>query len=304
MVDSVGLIGVGKMGTPMTRRLVETGHKVITYDIDAGALKRAETCGAETASSPKAVAERCNPIITILPNSEAVESAILGVNGVLEGGKKGDVLIEMTTAYPLSSKKIANKLREKGMRMLDAPVSGGVQGAREGTLSIMVGGDGDILEMYMPLLRVLGSKIIHMGSVGNGHTMKAVNNFLSACTMVATSEGLALATKAGLDPGKVIEVLQNSSGRSYSTDYKFPKYVLTRKFDDGFRMGLQNKDLKIFTDLGRDLDCPVFLGNMVQQIIGLATSLGYKEKGHTSIAEFMERWAEVKIQAEMRKDRS
>ncbi|MFP3952329.1 MAG: NAD-binding protein [Candidatus Bathyarchaeia archaeon] len=141
-----------------------------------------------------------------------------------------------------------------------------------------------------------------MGAIGYGHTMKALNNFLSACSMLATSEALALATKAGLNPGKVIEVLQNSSGRSYSTDYKFPRYVLSRKFDDGFRMELQNKDLKIFTNLGRALDTPVFLGNMVQQIIGLATSMGYGEKGHTSIAEFMERWAGVRIKAETGED--
>jgi 3-hydroxyisobutyrate dehydrogenase len=202
----------------------------------------------------------------------------------------------MTTAHPSSTKKIAEALAEEGMRMLDAPVSGGVAGAEKGTLSIMVGGDADLFELCRPLLEAMGGNIFHMGGVGSGHTMKAVNNFLSACTMTATSEAMALATKAGLEPGRVIEVLQVSSGRSYATDFKFPRYVLTRRFDDGFRLELLDKDLGILTRLGRELETPMFLASTVQQIVGLAKSKGYGKRGHTSIAEFIERLAGVKIE--------
>jgi 3-hydroxyisobutyrate dehydrogenase len=296
MFESVGFIGVGMMGTPMMKNLVGAGYRVIAYDIDPEALRRAEGGGAEAASSLKEVAERCDPIITILPTSDDVEEVVLGPGGVMEHGRERQVLIDMTTAHPSSTKKITEALAEEGMRMLDAPVSGGVAGAEKGTLSIMVGGDADLFELCRPLFEAMGGNIFHMGGVGSGHTMKAVNNFLSACTMTATSEAMALATKAGLEPGRVIEVLQVSSGRSYATDFKFPRYVLTRRFEDGFRLELLDKDIGILTRLGRELDTPMFLASTVQQIVGLAKSKGYGKRGHTSIAEFIERLAGVKIE--------
>jgi 3-hydroxyisobutyrate dehydrogenase len=296
MFEFVGFIGVGMMGTPMLRNLVEAGYKAVAYDIDPEAMRRADEAGAEAASSLREIAEKCDSVITILPRSDDVEEVVLGPGGILEHGREGQVLIDMTTAYPLSTKKIAGALSEKGMRMLDAPVSGGVTGAEKGTLSIMVGGDADLFEQCRPLLEAMGRNIFHMGGVGSGHTMKAVNNFLSACTMTATSEAMALATKAGLKPGRVIEVLQKSSGRSYATDHKFPRYVLTRGFDDGFRLELLDKDLDIFTRLGRELGAPTFVASTVQQIVGLAKSKGYGKRGHTSIAEFIEMWAGVRIE--------
>ena len=294
--ESVGFIGVGMMGTPMLRNLVGAGYRVVAYDIDPEAMRRAVECGAEAASSVGEVAERCNPVITILPKSDDVEEVVLGPGGVLEHGREGLVLIEMTTAYPLSTEKIAGALARKGMRVLDAPVSGGVSGAEKGTLSIMVGGDPHLFETVRPLLEAMGKNVFYMGGVSSGHTMKAVNNFLSACSMTATSEALAIATKAGLEPKRVVEVLQASSGRSYATDYKFPRYVLPRTFDDGFRLELLDKDLNILTSLGRDIGAPTFIASTVQQIVSLAVRQGYGKRGHTSIAEFIESWAGVRIE--------
>jgi 3-hydroxyisobutyrate dehydrogenase-like beta-hydroxyacid dehydrogenase len=294
--ESVGFIGVGMMGTPMLRNLVGAGYRVVAYDIDPEAMRRAVEGGAEAASSVGEVAERCNPVITILPKSDDVEEVVLGPGGVLEHGREGLVLIEMTTAYPLSTEKIAGALAGKGMRVLDAPVSGGVSGAEKGILSIMVGGDLDLFETFRPLLEVMGKNVFYMGGVGSGHTMKAVNNFLSACSMTATSEALAIATKAGLEPKRVVEVLQVSSGRSYATDFKFPRYVLPRTFDDGFRLELLDKDLNILTSLGRDIGAPTFIASTVQQIVSLAVRQGYGKRGHTSIAEFIESWAGVRIE--------
>ena len=142
----------------------------------------------------------------------------------------------------------------------------------------------------------MGRKIVHMGELGSGHTMKSVNNFLSGCSVTATSEALAIATKAGLSPKKVIEVLQVSSGRSWASDFKFPNYVLTRTFEDGFRLELLEKDLQIFTKLAQDLKAPAFIANTVMQIISLASSQGYSKRGHTSIAEFIEQLAGVTIE--------
>jgi len=294
--ERIGFIGVGMMGTPMARRLVEAGYRVVAYDIDPTAVKRAEEMGAETAASPREIAEGCNPVITILPKSSDVEEVVLGPGGILEGGGEGLVLVEMTTAYPLSTRRIAEALAARGMRMLDAPVSGGVVGAERGTLSIMVGGDSELFEECRPLLEAMGRKIFHMGAVGSGHTMKAVNNFLSAASMIATSEALAISTKAGLDPRRVIEVLQVSSGRSWSTDFKFPKYVLPRTFDDGFRIELQDKDLGILTRLAEDLGAPALVAGVVRQIVRLAMAEGYGKQGHTAIAEMIEGWAGVRIE--------
>lgn len=296
MFESIGFIGLGMMGIPMSKHLLDAGYNVVGYDVDPEACKKAKANGAEIASSPREVAQRGNPVITILPNSEIVEDVVLGDDGVMAGAAEGSVLIEMTTAYPMSTLKIAKELEKKGMRMLDAPVSGGVVGAEKGTLSIIVGGDQDLFEKCKPLFESMGKNIFYMGGVGSGHTMKAVNNFLSGCSMVATSEAVALATKAGLDPKRVVDVLQVSTGRSYSTELKFPKFVLTRQFDDGFRIELFNKDLEILTRLGRELKVPMFTANMIHQIFNFALSQGYGPKGHTSIAQLIEEWAGVKIE--------
>ncbi|MHA2393759.1 MAG: NAD(P)-dependent oxidoreductase [Promethearchaeota archaeon] len=296
MFETIGFIGIGAMGTPMTKRLIKAGYNVIAHDNNPNAMKRAEELGASTAASPREIAERCNLIITMLPKSDDVEKVVLGPSGIIEGVKEGSILIDMTTAYPLSTKKIAEELRKKGVRMLDAPVSGGVVGAENGTLSIMVGGDVDLVERFEQLFKIMGRKIVHMGEIGSGHTMKSVNNFLSGCSVTATSEALALATKAGLSPKKVIEVLQVSSGRSWASDFKFPNYVLPRTFDDGFRLELLEKDLQIFTKLAQDLKAPAFIANTVMQIVSLASSQGYSERGHTSVAEFIEQLAGVKIE--------
>jgi 3-hydroxyisobutyrate dehydrogenase-like beta-hydroxyacid dehydrogenase len=281
----------------MLRNLVGAGYRVVAYDVDPEAMLRAVGYGAVAASSVGEVAKRCNPVITILPKSEDVEEVVLGPDGVLEQGQEGLVLIEMTTAYPLSTKKIAKALAVKGMRVLDAPVSGGVSGAEKGTLSIMVGGDEGTFKACRPLLEVMGKNIFHMGEVGSGHTMKAVNNFLSACSMTATSEALTIATKAGLDSKRVIDVLQVSSGKSYATDFKFPKYVLTRTFDDGFRLELLEKDLGILLRLAMEIGAPTFIASVVHQVVSLAAKQGYGKRGHTSIAEFIERWADIRIES-------
>lgn len=296
MFEYIGFIGVGMMGTPMTKRLIDAGYKVVAFDTDPEAMERAKEHGAQTVASPREVAERCNPVITMLPNSDIVEKVVLGPEGIIEGEGESGVLIDMTTAYPMSTLKIAKELAKKGVQMLDAPVSGGVVGAEQGTLSIMVGGEPELVEKCRPLFQVMGKNVFYMGEVGSGHITKAVNNFLSACSVAATSEALALATKAGLNPRRAVDVIQVSTGRSYATEFKFPRFVLPRTFDDGFRIELLNKDLDILTRLARDLGVPMFIANTVQQIFGFAFSQGYGQEGHTSIARLIEGWAGVKIE--------
>jgi len=288
MAEKLGFIGLGAMGQPMSRRLLEAGFHLAVYDLKAEAVEALVQIGAEAASSAKEVAERCRKVITIVPNSEAVEQVVFGPEGFLEGAKGGDVLIEMTSAYPPSTLKIHQALSAKGLSMIDAPVSGGVVGAVAGTLSIMVGGDEAIFEVCRPILSAVGKNLFYMGGIGSGHAVKAINNFLSATSLAATSEALILATKLGLSPQRVVEVLQVSTGRSYSTEFKVPKFVLPRTFNSGFAMDLMYKDIDTVTRMAREYRIPMFLANMVQQIFGYAMAQGGGKGDHTAIFSYLE----------------
>jgi len=294
MEEKLGFIGLGAMGQPMSRRLLEAGYKLVVYDLRKEAVQAVVAQGAEEALSAKEVAEKCRRVITIVPNSEVVEQVIFGPEGLLQGNRADDILIEMTSAYPPSTLKVYRALASKGVLMIDAPVSGGVVGAEAGTLSIMVGGEEKVFEACRPILSVLGKNFFYMGGIGSGHAVKAINNFLSATTLAATSEAVILASKLGLSPQRVIEVLQVSTGRSYSTELKFPKFVLPRTFNSGFTIDLMYKDIETVTRMAREYKIPMFLANMVQQIFGCAM-IQVGEKGdHTAIFAYLEDWAKGK----------
>jgi 3-hydroxyisobutyrate dehydrogenase len=285
MAEKLGFIGLGAMGQPMSRRLLEAGFPLAVYDLRAEAVEALVKIGAEAASSAKEVAEKCRKVITIVPNSEAVEKVVWGPEGLLEGAKDGDLLIEMTSAYPPSTLKVHQALSAKGLSMIDAPVSGGVVGAVAGTLSIMVGGEEAIFEASRPILSIVGKNLFYMGAIGSGHAVKAINNFLSATS---------LAAKLGLSPQRVVEVLQVSTGRSYSTELKVPKFVLPRTFNSGFAMDLMYKDIDTVTRMAREYKIPMFLANMVQQIYGYAMAQGGGKGDHTAIFSYLESLTEKK----------
>jgi len=295
MEKKLGFIGLGAMGQPMSRRLLEAGFQLVVYDLRSEAIQALVRKGAAAASSAKEVAEKCRKVITIVPNSEAVEQVVLGPGGFLEGARPADVLIEMTSAYPPSTLKVHQALAAKGISMIDAPVSGGVVGAEAGTLSIMVGGEEALFEECRPILSVMGKNLFYIGGIGSGHTLKALNNFLSATTLAATSEAVIMAAKLGLDPQRVIEVLQVSTGRSYSTELKFPKFVLPRTFNSGFALDLMYKDIDTVTRMAKEYKIPMFLANLVQQLFGYALSRGGGQKeDHTVIFSYLEEMAKTK----------
>lgn len=295
MEEKLGFIGLGAMGQPMSKRLLEAGFQLVVYDLRPEAVQALIQKGAEAASSAKEVAEKCRKVITIVPNSEAVEQVVFGPEGLLKGAQAGDILIEMTSAYPPSTLKVHQALSARGVSMIDAPVSGGVVGAEAGTLSIMVGGEEKIFETCRPILSILGKNLFYMGGIGSGHAVKAINNFLSATSLAATSEAVILAAKLGLSPQRVIEVLQVSTGRSYSTDFKFPKFVLPRTFNSGFTIGLLYKDIDTVTRMAREYKIPMFLANMVQQVFGYAMAQGGEKKDHTAIFAYLEELAKAKL---------
>jgi 3-hydroxyisobutyrate dehydrogenase-like beta-hydroxyacid dehydrogenase len=267
----------------------------VVYDVRKEAIEAVVKKGAQAASSPKEVAEKCRKVITIVPNSDAVEQVVFGPAGLLEGMKAGDVLIEMTSSYPPSTLKVHQALSAKGVKMIDAPVSGGVVGAVAGTLSVLVGGDEKLFESCRPILAVMGKNLFYIGGIGFGHALKSINNFLSATTMAATSEALILASKLGISPQRAIEVLQVSTGRSYSTELKFPKFVLPGTFNSGFTMELMHKDINTVTRMAREYKVPMFMANLVQELYGYALAHGDKKTDHTEIFAWMEELAKVKV---------
>jgi 3-hydroxyisobutyrate dehydrogenase-like beta-hydroxyacid dehydrogenase len=267
MEDSrIGFIGLGAMGKPMAKNLVRASFPVTVFNRTASKAKELEDMGAVVATSPRELAIRCQIVIVMVSNSPDVEEVLLGKNGALDGLQPGSVVIDMGTSYPSSTLKINRMLQEREIEMLDAPVSGGVKGAEEATLTIMVGGKREVFDRCRPVLSALGKNIIYLGEIGAGHITKAINNYLAAVAFTALAEALVMAKKAGLSPSRVLEAIQLSSGRSYATERAFPQFVLSRKFDAGFLLGLMRKDLGIFASLGNDYQTPMFLGPLVHQL--------------------------------------
>ncbi len=297
MKPVIGFVGIGAMGTLMSQNLIKAGYKLVVYDIKEEATVALQKPGATKASNPRDVAKRSSVVITMLPASPDVEAAVLGPGGVIEGAKAGDILIDMGSSYPGSTKMISVRLAAKGIRMLDAPVSGGTKGAREATLSIMAGGPESDFNECRPIFEAMGKNIYHVGPISAGHTVKALNNLCSACSMIITSEAMVIATKMGLSPEKVIEVINSSTGRSWSSQFKFPTFVLPDNFNSGFSIGLMNKDVEIANRLGRELHVPMYVGAMVQQLYNYAVGQGAANDCHTAIVKFIEDWGGVKVRA-------
>ncbi len=295
MKPVIGFVGTGAMGALMAQNLRKAGYPLVVYDLKDKAMEGLAKAGAEKVFSARELASRSSVVITMLPASPDVEAAVLGPEGVIEGAKSGDIVIDMSSSYPTSTKMICEQLAVKGIRMLDAPVSGGTKGAREGTLAIMVGGEEKDYEECRPILEAMGQNTYYLGKIGAGHTVKALNNLCSACSMVITSEALIVAKKLGLTPEKVIDAINSSSGRSWSSQFKFPTFVLNNTFNSGYSIGLMNKDLEIATRLGREVQVPMFVGALVQQLYNYAVGRGGGDECHTAIIKFIEDWRGVKV---------
>ena len=292
----IGYMGLGAMGKPMAKNLVRAGHPLTVYNRTADKTLELAAMGASVAGTPKDLAGDCQVIIVNVSNSPDVEEVVLGKEGVIQNGRPGTVVIDMGTSYPSSTLKICRALEEKGMEMLDAPVSGGVKGAEEATLAIMVGGKKEVFLRCQAILQSMGKNVIYLGGIGSGHITKAINNFVSAAAVTALTEALVMAKKAGLSPSKVLEVLKVSSARSYAVEQALPQFVVSRKFDAGFLLGLMKKDLNIFASLGDDYQTPMFLGNLVHELWGVAARELGPSVDYTRFVETYEGWAGAKIE--------
>ncbi|MDQ4117327.1 MAG: NAD(P)-dependent oxidoreductase, partial [Actinomycetota bacterium] len=252
MADPVGFVGLGRMGTPMVRRLAAGGVPVRGHDAAAGV---AEGLADVLTPVPDAAAAAAGApvVLLMLPDSDAVESVVDG--GLADALEPGTLLVDMSTSEPLRTRELAPRVADRGAILVDAPVSGGVAGARDGTLTIMVGGSDDVVRRLEPTLALIG-RVRHVGTCGAGHALKALNNLLSASHLLATSEAILAGERFGLDPGAMLEAINGSSGRSGSTDNKWPRHIVPGTYASGFTAGLMLKDLRIALGLAEALDAP------------------------------------------------
>jgi len=242
--STIGFIGLGNMGYPMAKRLCEAGFKLVVADLNQDTVNRfCSENGALAATNLADLGRQSRAVITMLPDGKAVRNVLMAADGVVSGLQNGSVLLDMSSCSPVDTLVLAQQLKDLGFPLIDAPVSGGVVKAVSGGLAIMAGGDADTISALRPLLDPLG-KVFLTGGSGSGHAMKAINNFLSATTMAITSEAVIAGEKFGLDPKTMVDIINASTGRSNSSEHKFPTFVLPRTFNSGFFLGLMAKDLR------------------------------------------------------------
>ena len=283
----IGFIGLGIMGTPMAKNLLGAGHELVVYDRSEEKMGEVVKAGARGAASSREVAEQCRLVITMVPNSPHVKAAVLGKDGVLEGAKAGDILIDMSSIAPLASQEVYKACREKGVRMIDAPVSGGEPKAIDGTLSIMVGGDRETFDEVYDVLMVMGGSAVYCGDSGAGNMTKLANQIIVAVNIAAVSEAFMLASKAGVDPEKVFDAIRGGLAGSTVMEAKVPK-ILGRDFSPGFRIDLHIKDLNNALDCAHSVGAPVPMTAAVQEILQWVQHHEGGQKDHSAIAQYYE----------------
>ncbi len=283
----IGFIGLGIMGKPMAQNLLKAGFELTVYNRSKPAVDVLASMGAKAAGSPKAVAERSDVVITMVNDSEAVEEVVLGREGVIEGAHEGLVLVDMSTISPSVTRSISASLAARGVAALDAPVSGGDVGAREGTLTIMVGGANQVFEDCLPVLQALGKKLVYMGPTGAGQLTKLANQILVACNMVGVSECLNFAKKAGLDADRLIDSLSAGAASSWSLVNLGPK-MARRDFAPGFKVRLLQKDLRYVLATADDLGAPLPATTLVHQLYRKLEEKGLGDVGTQALLTAIE----------------
>ncbi len=292
-MTSVAFLGLGAIGTPMARHLA-AHHALTVWNRTAERAHRfAAATSAQLAPTPAAAARAASVVITCLPSSREVEALLDGPDGLEAGLSEGSTLVDCTSGDPASSQRIAARLAARGVRFLDAPVSGGVIGAERAALTVMVGGDAATLEAVQPILARVAQKLVHVGPVGAGHALKAVNNAMLATHIWSLAEGLLALERAGVDPGVAIDVINASSGRSNTSEHLFPQRVLTREYPRTFRLALLDKDVRIATEVARDGGVPAPLLDLVSGLLHEARAALGEEADHVEMVKHVEHRAGV-----------
>jgi len=288
----IGFIGLGIMGKPMAKNLINAGYSLVVYDLNGDAVKEVADAGAKAAACISEVAEVCSVIITMLPNSPHVEAVVLGEGGVLDNAAKGSLVVDMSSISPSSSKKMEAELVKKGMRMLDAPVSGGEPKAIDGSLAIMVGGAEADFDEAKPLFDVMGSSAQLVGPIGSGNICKLANQVIVAANIAALCEGLMLAKKAGADVEKVFHAIKGGLAGSAVMDAKAPM-MLSGNTKPGFKIDLHIKDLSNALETGYATGSPLPLTAGVMQMLQILKSDGRGQCDHSALINYYEKLADT-----------
>jgi 2-hydroxy-3-oxopropionate reductase len=295
MADAIGFIGLGIMGRPMAKNLMDAGYELVVHNrSQEKAEELAEGGNATAAGSPREVAEACDVVITMLPDSPDVEAVVAGKGGVLEGIRDGALLVDMSTISPVVTEELSEKIREKGASMLDAPVSGGDVGAIEGALSIMVGGSEEDFERARPLFDVMGKVATHVGPIGAGQVVKACNQIVVALTIEAVSEALVLGSRGGVAPEKLVEALSGGLAGSAVMEAKKEKFF-SHDFEPGFRIELHHKDLGIALAAGREYGVALPATAIVDQMLEALKAKGRGDRDHSALLTLLEEAAQHEI---------
>lgn len=286
----VGYIGLGLMGKSMARNILKAGFPVVAHNRSRAAVDELAAEGATPASNPAEVASQVDVIFTNLPDTPDVELVALGTKGIIEGAREGLIFVDNSTIKPGAARAIAKKLAEKGVQSLDAPVSGGDIGAKNGTLTIMVGGDADALEKVMPVFEAMGKTITHVGEAGAGQVAKACNQIMVAAQMVAMGELLVFSKKAGVDPGKVVEAIKAGAAQCWTLDVKPPRLFEGNR-QPGFKAYMQAKDLGIVMDTAREYGIPLPLTAESTQLFNAMLQMGMAELDNSAVVGVIEKLA-------------
>jgi len=290
MAQTVGMIGLGIMGRPMAKNLLKAGYPVVVHSRSQGPVDALVDSGAKRGSSSRDVAAQVDVLVTMLPNSPEVEQVALGKDGIIEGAKKGLLYLDMSTISPLVSQKVGKALGEKGVRMMDAPVSGGEKGAIEAALSIMVGGEKGDFDAALPVFQALGKTITHLGPLGAGGFTKLANQIIVAVNLTALGEALTLAKKAGLDRALTLKALGGGLAGSKCLEQKTPNYV-AGTYNPGFKIDLHFKDLGLIMESGRALGVPLPCTAIVQELFNAMRVKGRGGLDHSGVITLLEELA-------------
>jgi 3-hydroxyisobutyrate dehydrogenase len=294
---SVGFVGVGNMGWPMAACLVKAGFTVHVNDSRREVANNfVQQIGGHAPDTLRQLGAASDVVITMLPTSVIVEQVLMGGDdNVVAGMKPGTVVIEMSSGVPSVTQLLAERVSELGSQLIDAPVSGGVPRAKTGELAIMVGGDSAIIDSVMPVLSAMGTTVLRTGAVGSGQAMKALNNLVSSGGFLIGIEALLIGQRFGLDPAVMVDVLNAATGMNNSTQKKFKQFVLSRKFNAGFTMGLMAKDLSIALQVARETGTPSPLSALTKEMVAAAQAMFGSDADHTEMAKLCERLADTQL---------
>jgi len=290
----IGFIGLGIMGKPMSKNLLKAGHELAVCDVNRAAVEEIVAAGAQSAAMPRDIAAQVELVITMLPNSPEVKQVALGAGGILETAKAGLIVADMSSIAPLASREVAAKLAEKGVEMLDAPVSGGQPKAIDGTLSVMVGGKQEVFDRCLPVFKAMAASVVRVGDIGAGNVAKLANQVVVALNIAAVSEALVLAAKAGVEPELVYRAIRGGLAGSTVMDAKAP-LMLDRKFNPGFRINLHIKDLSNALDTGHQFGAPLPLTASVMEIMQALKIDDMGDCDHGALVRFFEKQAKIEL---------